>query len=112
MRFKITKTSNIFDTVKPCEDCIEDYEIQEVWYNFKPETLDRIQKNDNLVSYIIVEDEKNKIIKCIIKSKIWVKDFKTLEELIEFRNEIDESLIILGSDKFDGEIEIYDDYRE
>lgn len=41
------------------------------------------------------------------------KEFKTLEELLEYRKEVRHALIISGpSESYDFAIEIYDDYRE
>ena len=54
----------------------------------------------------------------IAKDKIWVRDINTLEELLDFACNVQDSIIITPEDKnywlkpTFPEIEIYNDYRE
>lgn len=42
---------------------------------------------------------------------VWLMNFNTLEELLEFVKEV-ECSVIIGTDEDGNELEIYDDYRE
>lgn len=102
MKFKIYRTSepSLIDNRKPCESA--------VLVQFENKTTSRTRIRDDLGKIIVQNNERTSI------EKYWVVYIHSLDELLELRDEVEEELIISKSDLegFDGEIEIYDGYRE
>lgn len=96
MTFKITRTSQYnFDKDKPpCKNA----EIKQKEYEYETRIFD---------------ENRNQIKQTMIRTiNYWEIEIDTLEELIELLKEVREDRNEVGLILFDGEIEIYDGYRE
>lgn len=102
MKFKIYRTSDRRLTTdhKPCKSA--------VLVQFENKTTSRTRIRDDLGKIIVQDTERISI------KKYWIVYIHSLDDLLELRDEVGEELIISKSDLegFDGEIEIYDGYRE
>ena len=99
MKFKIYNTW-LSDDNKPCESA--------VLAQCERKTTSRTRIRDELGKIIVQDNERTSI------EKYWIVYIHTLDDLLELRDEVGKELIISKSDLdgFDGEIEIYDGYRE
>ena len=101
MIFDVVRTSDwgFNENHKPCKNArIHTFEKEIKTYIFDPDDGHKIEQTKGLKEF-----------------KTWVVDINTLEELLAFRDEVGEEIIIGETDAFrhtDGFIEIYDDVRE
>lgn len=113
MKAEITRTSTFLDDVSPHWSATEFFywekrnEKKQKDFDFKK----RIKESPSEFRYI---SEDKDSITYERKVKVWLKEFNTLQDLLNFKNEVKTPVIISNSQMqgIDFTIEIYDDYRE
>ena len=103
MKFEITRTSLWNDADAPCEGCIKEERVERIKvrrygnYDYSREKNVRFFEENGI-----------QMVEYDVTFITWFRNFDSLEELVAFRDEIDESIILMSENR----LEIYDDYRE